>query len=59
MANINMVHHGCQENSRIVKKANLMDAAEALLADHDPEACREASIERFSLQKSYERLVSL
>ena len=49
----------CDENSRIVKKADLSTAAIALLSSHDAVACREASMDRFSLQKSYERMIGL
>lgn len=47
------------DNTAIANKKKLINSAEGLLERADPEACRKVAIENYSLQASYEHLVSL
>ena len=51
-------HYFFSENSVLPSKNELISAAEELLKNHDPDACRRVAIENYSIEKSVERMLS-
>ena len=47
-----------KENSLLCMKGDIIKSAETLLKNRDQVKCREASIKNYSLEKSYERILS-
>ena len=47
-----------KDNCNLCLKADMIESAEKLLENRDPIKCRETAIEYYSLEKSYQRMVS-